>query len=145
MHHLLLLLSMSDHVALIYPPGTDLIAAFYGCLYAGLCPHSHAPFIIITHYEWPRRTDLPTRHWPHSSVLRLPLCRSVSTFTCTIYYYYYSLWVIIALIYPPGNDLIAAFYGCLYAGLCPHLHAPFIIITHYAFTVISEHIRFLLF
>jgi acyl-CoA synthetase (AMP-forming)/AMP-acid ligase II len=25
-----------DHVALIYPPGLDLIAAFYGCLYVGL-------------------------------------------------------------------------------------------------------------
>lgn len=24
-----------DHVALVYPPGLDLIAAFYGCLYAG--------------------------------------------------------------------------------------------------------------
>lgn len=28
-------LSPGDHVALIYPPGLELIAAFYGCLYAG--------------------------------------------------------------------------------------------------------------
>ena len=28
-------LNTGDHVALIYPPGLDLIAAFYGCLYAG--------------------------------------------------------------------------------------------------------------
>jgi len=28
-------LNTGDHVALIYPPGLDLIAAFYGCLYVG--------------------------------------------------------------------------------------------------------------
>ena len=27
-----------DHVALIFPPGIDLIAAFYGCLYVGVVP-----------------------------------------------------------------------------------------------------------
>lgn len=31
-------LNTGDHVALIYPPGIDLIAAFYGCLYVGVCP-----------------------------------------------------------------------------------------------------------
>jgi len=28
-------LKPGDNVALVYPPGLDLIAAFYGCLYAG--------------------------------------------------------------------------------------------------------------
>lgn len=28
-------LNPGDHVALVYPPGLDLIVAFYGCLYAG--------------------------------------------------------------------------------------------------------------
>ena len=27
-----------DHVALMYPPGIELIVAFYGCLYVGLVP-----------------------------------------------------------------------------------------------------------
>ena len=27
-----------DHVALLYPPGLDLIAAVFGCLYVGLIP-----------------------------------------------------------------------------------------------------------
>ncbi|CAL4058598.1 unnamed protein product [Meganyctiphanes norvegica] len=32
-----------DHVALIYPPGVDLIAAFYGCLYVGAVPVTIRP------------------------------------------------------------------------------------------------------
>ena len=32
-----------DHVALIYPPGVDLIAAFYGCLYVGVVPVTIRP------------------------------------------------------------------------------------------------------
>ncbi|XP_017554704.1 disco-interacting protein 2 homolog C isoform X2 [Pygocentrus nattereri] len=32
-----------DHVALVYPPGIDLIAAFYGCLYAGCIPITVRP------------------------------------------------------------------------------------------------------
>ena len=28
-------LKVGDNVALVYPPGLDLITAFYGCLYAG--------------------------------------------------------------------------------------------------------------
>jgi acyl-CoA synthetase (AMP-forming)/AMP-acid ligase II len=28
-------LNTGDHVALIYPPSLDLVAAFYGCLYVG--------------------------------------------------------------------------------------------------------------
>ncbi|XP_034153914.1 disco-interacting protein 2 homolog C isoform X3 [Pangasianodon hypophthalmus] len=31
------------HVALVYPPGIDLIAAFYGCLYAGCVPITVRP------------------------------------------------------------------------------------------------------
>ncbi len=31
-------LNSGDHVALIFPPGADLIVAFYGCLYVGLVP-----------------------------------------------------------------------------------------------------------
>ncbi|VDM62926.1 unnamed protein product [Angiostrongylus costaricensis] len=33
-------LNVGDHVALIFPPGIDLIAAFYGCLVAGVVPVS---------------------------------------------------------------------------------------------------------
>jgi len=29
-------INTGDHVALVFPPGLDLIAAFYGCLYAGM-------------------------------------------------------------------------------------------------------------
>ncbi|XP_048865820.1 disco-interacting protein 2 homolog C isoform X3 [Brienomyrus brachyistius] len=32
-----------DHVALVYPPGIDLIAAFYGCLYCGCVPITVRP------------------------------------------------------------------------------------------------------
>ncbi|XP_051785013.1 disco-interacting protein 2 homolog C isoform X13 [Erpetoichthys calabaricus] len=32
-----------EHVALVYPPGIDLIAAFYGCLYAGCVPITVRP------------------------------------------------------------------------------------------------------
>ncbi|XP_041928744.1 disco-interacting protein 2 homolog C-like isoform X2 [Alosa sapidissima] len=37
------LLQDGDHVALVYPPGIDLIAAFYGCLYAGCVPITVRP------------------------------------------------------------------------------------------------------
>lgn len=36
-------LNTGDHVALIYPPGVDLIAAFYGCLYVGCVPVTIRP------------------------------------------------------------------------------------------------------
>ncbi|KAJ0059213.1 hypothetical protein NL108_009578 [Boleophthalmus pectinirostris] len=32
-----------DHVALVYPPGVDLVVAFYGCLYAGCVPITVRP------------------------------------------------------------------------------------------------------
>ena len=31
-------LNSGDHVALIFPPGVDLIAAFYACLFVGIVP-----------------------------------------------------------------------------------------------------------
>ncbi|XP_045858447.1 disco-interacting protein 2 homolog A isoform X8 [Meles meles] len=36
-------LNTGDHVALVYPPGVDLIAAFYGCLYCGCVPVTVRP------------------------------------------------------------------------------------------------------
>ncbi|XP_073163039.1 disco-interacting protein 2 homolog A isoform X6 [Lepidochelys kempii] len=36
-------LNVGDHVALVYPPGVDLIATFYGCLYAGCTPITVRP------------------------------------------------------------------------------------------------------
>ncbi|XP_072300330.1 disco-interacting protein 2 homolog A isoform X1 [Eucyclogobius newberryi] len=36
-------LNAGDHVALVYPPGVDLIATFYGCLYAGVVPVTVRP------------------------------------------------------------------------------------------------------
>uniref|UniRef100_A0A8C4QUY0 Disco-interacting protein 2 homolog Cb n=1 Tax=Eptatretus burgeri TaxID=7764 RepID=A0A8C4QUY0_EPTBU len=36
-------ISPGDHVALVYPPGIDLVAAFYGCLYAGCVPVTIRP------------------------------------------------------------------------------------------------------
>nr|XP_050050187.1 disco-interacting protein 2-like isoform X4 [Dermacentor andersoni] len=36
-------LNTGDHVALIYPPGIDLICAFYGCLYVGVVPVTIRP------------------------------------------------------------------------------------------------------
>ncbi|XP_049341030.1 disco-interacting protein 2 homolog A isoform X4 [Astyanax mexicanus] len=36
-------LNAGDHVALVYPPGVDLIATFYGCLYAGCVPVTVRP------------------------------------------------------------------------------------------------------
>ncbi|XP_057361619.1 disco-interacting protein 2 homolog A isoform X3 [Manis pentadactyla] len=36
-------LCVGDHVALVYPPGVDLIAAFYGCLYCGCVPVTVRP------------------------------------------------------------------------------------------------------
>ncbi|KAL7012146.1 hypothetical protein ACKWTF_014657 [Chironomus riparius] len=45
-------LNSGDHVALIFPPGLDLIAAFYGCLYIGAVPvvirPPHAQNLITT-------------------------------------------------------------------------------------------------
>jgi acyl-CoA synthetase (AMP-forming)/AMP-acid ligase II len=34
-------LNSGDHVALVFHPGVDLIAAFYGCLYVGQCLSLH--------------------------------------------------------------------------------------------------------
>lgn len=36
-------LNTGDHVALIYPPGLDLVCAFYGCLYIGCVPVTIRP------------------------------------------------------------------------------------------------------
>ncbi|XP_032880319.1 disco-interacting protein 2 homolog A-like isoform X2 [Amblyraja radiata] len=36
-------LNTGDHVALVYPPGIDLIITFYGCLYAGCVPVAVRP------------------------------------------------------------------------------------------------------
>ncbi|XP_071822466.1 disco-interacting protein 2 homolog C-like isoform X2 [Apostichopus japonicus] len=36
-------INTGDHVALIFPPGTDLIVAFYGCLYVGAVPVTVRP------------------------------------------------------------------------------------------------------
>ncbi|XP_076441207.1 disco-interacting protein 2 homolog C-like isoform X3 [Babylonia areolata] len=36
-------LNSGDHVALVFPPGVDLIAAFYGCLYVGCVPVTIRP------------------------------------------------------------------------------------------------------
>uniref|UniRef100_A0A674MTF3 Disco interacting A n=1 Tax=Takifugu rubripes TaxID=31033 RepID=A0A674MTF3_TAKRU len=36
-------LNTGDHVALVYPPGIDLIATFYGCLFAGCVPVTVRP------------------------------------------------------------------------------------------------------
>ncbi|CAH1179512.1 unnamed protein product [Phaedon cochleariae] len=36
-------INTGDHVALIFPPGLDLICAFYGCLYAGAVPVTIRP------------------------------------------------------------------------------------------------------
>jgi len=36
-------LNTGDHVALIYPPGVDLICSFYGCLYVGVVPVTIRP------------------------------------------------------------------------------------------------------
>lgn len=36
-------LAPSDHVALLYPPGLELVCAFYGCLYAGVVPVTIRP------------------------------------------------------------------------------------------------------
>ncbi|KAK4328811.1 hypothetical protein Pmani_000786 [Petrolisthes manimaculis] len=36
-------INTGDHVALIYPPGVDLIASFYGCLYVGAVPVTIRP------------------------------------------------------------------------------------------------------
>lgn len=36
-------LNTGDHVALIYPPGVDLVCAFYGCLYVGVVPVTIRP------------------------------------------------------------------------------------------------------
>ncbi|XP_023283365.1 disco-interacting protein 2 homolog B-A [Seriola lalandi dorsalis] len=36
-------LNTGDNVVLLYPPGIDLIAAFYGCLYAGVIPVTVRP------------------------------------------------------------------------------------------------------
>jgi len=36
-------LNTGDHVALIYPPGVDLICSFYGCMYVGVVPVTIRP------------------------------------------------------------------------------------------------------
>ncbi|XP_076975382.1 disco-interacting protein 2 homolog A isoform X4 [Tamandua tetradactyla] len=36
-------LNVGDHVALVYPPGVELIATFYGCLYCGCVPVTVRP------------------------------------------------------------------------------------------------------
>lgn len=44
-------INSGDHVALIYPPGLDLVCAFYGCLYVGAVPVTIRP---------PHPQNLPT-------------------------------------------------------------------------------------
>lgn len=36
-------INTGDHVAMIFPPGLDLICAFYGCLYVGAVPVTIRP------------------------------------------------------------------------------------------------------
>lgn len=47
--------NVGDHVALVYPPSLDLIAAFYGCLYVGC-----VPVIIRPPHPHNLATTLPT-------------------------------------------------------------------------------------
>ncbi len=39
-------LNSGDHIALLYPPGIELIVAFYGCLYVGMVPVIIRPPLI---------------------------------------------------------------------------------------------------
>lgn len=47
--------NVGDHVALVYPPSIDLVAAFYGCLYVGC-----VPIIIRPPHPHNLATTLPT-------------------------------------------------------------------------------------
>lgn len=47
--------NVGDHVALVYPPSLDLVAAFYGCLYVGC-----VPIIIRPPHPHNLATTLPT-------------------------------------------------------------------------------------
>jgi len=47
--------NVGDHVALVYPPSIDLVAAFYGCLYVGCIP-----IIIRPPHPHNLATTLPT-------------------------------------------------------------------------------------
>lgn len=48
-------LNQGDHAALVFPPGIDLIAAFYGCLYLGV-----VPVVIRPPHSQNLMTTLPT-------------------------------------------------------------------------------------
>ena len=41
-------LNSGDHIALLYPPGIELIVAFYGCLYVGVVPVVIRPPLLGT-------------------------------------------------------------------------------------------------
>ena len=43
-------INTGDHVALIFPPGLDLIAAFYACLYVGELRVSSPTFAISVNF-----------------------------------------------------------------------------------------------
>ena len=47
--------NVGDHVALVYPPSIDLVAAFYGCLYVGC-----VPIVIRPPHPHNLATTLPT-------------------------------------------------------------------------------------
>uniref|UniRef100_K1REL9 Disco-interacting protein 2-like protein C n=1 Tax=Magallana gigas TaxID=29159 RepID=K1REL9_MAGGI len=60
-------LNTGDHVALIYPPGVDLIAAFYGCLYVGCVPvtiRPPHPQNIATTLPTEATQILESKSWP---------------------------------------------------------------------------------
>ena len=41
-----------DHVALVYPPGLDLVCAFYGCLYVGTLAIHRASIYLTLFYRY---------------------------------------------------------------------------------------------
>uniref|UniRef100_A0AAX7SVN4 DMAP1-binding domain-containing protein n=1 Tax=Astatotilapia calliptera TaxID=8154 RepID=A0AAX7SVN4_ASTCA len=67
-------LQEGDHVALVYPPGIDLIAAFYGCLYAGCVPITVRP---------PHPQNISTTLPPRFK-LSLPVSHSVCVMTTAV-------------------------------------------------------------
>ena len=93
--------SAGDHIALLYPPGLELIAAFYACLYVG-------EGIAATESRFASQspTCSPTLHVPHECPTFTPHVPHVSHINCTLFSSHPSLIPLHAILSPITSGVV---------------------------------------